>query len=81
MDKGSDAGYSVPAYLFDVGDVVEVKPDELGTQRYLFDNGSVAQRTLEKWHREYNIYYIVCFRFTRKRPFSDNYPLIAYITR
>lgn len=38
MDKGSDAGYSVPAYLFDVGDVVEVKPDELGTQRYLFDN-------------------------------------------
>lgn len=38
MDKGSDAGYSVPAYLFEVGDVVEVKPDELGTQRYLFDN-------------------------------------------
>lgn len=38
MDKGSDTGYSVPAYLFDVGDVVEVKPDELGTQRYLFDN-------------------------------------------
>lgn len=38
MNKGSDTGYSVPAYLFDVGDVVEVKPDELGTQRYLFDN-------------------------------------------
>lgn len=38
MDKGSDTGYSVPDYLFDVGDVVEVKPDELGTQRYLFDN-------------------------------------------
>lgn len=38
MDKGSDTGCSVPAYLFEVGNVVKVKPDEQGTQRYLFDN-------------------------------------------
>lgn len=38
MDKGSDTGCSVLPYLFEVGDVVKVKPDEQGTQRYLFDN-------------------------------------------
>lgn len=38
MDKGSDTGCGVLPYLFEVGDVVKVKPDELGTQRYLFDN-------------------------------------------
>lgn len=35
MDKGSVTGYSVPAYLFEVGDVVKVKPGEQGAKRYL----------------------------------------------
>lgn len=38
MDKGSDTGYSVPDYLFELGDVVKVKPNELGTQLYLYAN-------------------------------------------
>jgi len=43
MDKGSDTGCSVPAYLFEVGDVVKVKPDGQGTQQYLFDNSKEAK--------------------------------------